>query len=163
MLHTINVGIVGCWASLGPLEEECTFEDTKHRELQVRTAIIARIEHYLKVVKSRDCSVLRLAIADLFKADVTESYAGQYLQVRRPITNTSRRSYPGIVDDISKKLVMGDATKGKEQFTQNLWRFMAYSNTYVKRDPNLASCATTNEFNNNCEKRSPTLRQSCKI
>ena len=42
------------------------------------------------------------------------------------------------IDDIGRKLVWGDATKGREEYRRNAWRFTAYSNKYVKRDPNLA-------------------------
>ena len=99
---------------------------------------IARIRHYLKVVRSGNGGVLRLAIADLFKAEVSEGYWGRFLQVRRPITRISRRNYPIAVAHITHKVVMCDAAKGKEEYRQSLWRFTAYSNTYVKRDPNLA-------------------------
>ena len=99
---------------------------------------VARIEYYLKVVNSENGDVLRLAVAELFKADVTIGCSGAYLQVRRPLTHVSRRSYPVGVDDISCKLVFCDATNGKEEYRHNLWRFTTYSNTYVKRDPNLA-------------------------
>ena len=64
--------------------------------------------------------------------------SGQYLQVRRPQTHVSRRKYPIAVDDISCKLVFCDATQAKEDYRLNIWRFTTYSNTYVKRDPNLA-------------------------
>ena len=99
---------------------------------------IARIEHYLKVVHSGNGSVLRLAIADLFKAEVMEGYSGPYLQARRPMSQVSQRSYPMAVAHISHKVVKCDATKAKEEYRQNLWRFTAYNNTYVKRDANLA-------------------------
>ena len=42
------------------------------------------------------------------------------------------------VDNIRHKLVLCDATKTKEEYRLSLWRFTAYSNTYVKRDPNMA-------------------------
>ena len=99
---------------------------------------VARIEHYLKIVNGGDGSVLRLAIADLYKAEVIYGCSGQYLQVRRPLTHVSRRKYPIAVDDISCKLVFCDATQAKEDYRLNIWRFTTYSNTYVKRDPNLA-------------------------
>ena len=99
---------------------------------------VVRIEHYLKVVNCTNGDVLRLAIADLYKAEVIEGCSGQYLQVRRPLTNVSRKSYPMAVDDIGRKLVWGDATKSREEYKLILWRFTPYSNTYVKRDPNLA-------------------------
>lgn len=99
---------------------------------------VARIEHYLKVVNRGNGDVLRLAIADLYKAEVTEGCSGEYLQVRRPLAQVSKKSYPMAVDDMGSKLVWCDATKAREEYKLNLWRFTAYSNTYVKRDPNLA-------------------------
>ena len=99
---------------------------------------VARIEHYLKVVNSGNGSVLRLAIADLFRAEVIEGYSGPYLQVRRPLSQVSYRNYPMTVAHISHKVVKCDATNANEEYRQNLWRFTAYSNTYVKRDASLA-------------------------
>ena len=81
---------------------------------------IARVEQYLRVVKSSDGSVLRLAAADLFKAEVMEGFQAPYLQVRRPIDHNSMRSYPMAVAHISHKVVMCDATKGKEEYRQRL-------------------------------------------
>ena len=99
---------------------------------------VARIRYFLKVVNPRNGSVLRLAVADLFKAEAVEGCLGKYLQVRRPLTQINKRSYQMAVDDISCKLVFCDAISGRQDYMQNVWRFTTYNNTYVKRDPNLA-------------------------
>ena len=81
---------------------------------------VARVEEYLKVVKWGNVSVLKPANADLFKAEVTEGCSGHYPQVRRPLTQISKKRYPMAVDDISHKVVLCDATIGEEEYKLNL-------------------------------------------
>ena len=63
---------------------------------------------------------------------------GTDLRVHRPLTHVSRRKYPIAVDDVSCKLVFCAATQARQDYKLDVWRFTTYSNTYVKRDPNLA-------------------------
>ena len=96
---------------------------------------IARISKYLKVVPQDGGPVLRLSIADLYKAEYLDGYHGGLWQVK-PARGPSLRDYPMAVSHIQHKVVFCDATKGNAGFALNLWRCTTYSNTYTKRDPN---------------------------
>ena len=97
---------------------------------------IARISRFLKVVHPEGVLVLRLAIADLFKAERLDGYHGGLWQVK-PRRAPFKKDYPMAVGHISHKVVFCDATLGVAGLGLNAWRFTAYSNTYTKRDPNI--------------------------
>ena len=97
---------------------------------------IARISKYLKVVHPDGGLVLRLAIADLFKAEELDGYSGGLWQVK-PRRAPFRKDYPMAVGHIAHKVVFCNATLGSAGLGLDVWRFTAYSNTYTKRDPNL--------------------------
>ena len=97
---------------------------------------IARISKYLKVVHQDGVGVLRVAVADLFKAEQLNGYHGSLWQVK-PRRGLTLKDYPMAVSHIHHKVVFCDATKAKAGLQLNLWRFTPYSNTYTKRDPDL--------------------------
>ena len=82
---------------------------------------IARISKYLKVVHPGGALVLRLAIADLFKAEELDGYHGGLWRVK-PRRAPFRKDYPMAVGHISHKVVFCDATLGSAGFGLNLWR-----------------------------------------
>ena len=99
---------------------------------------IARILKYLKVVHGDGQHVLRIAVADLYKAEPLDGYHGGLWQVKgQPRRGPSISNYPIAVDHIQHKVVFCDATKGMPGFELKLWRFTAYSNTYTKRNPDI--------------------------
>ena len=82
---------------------------------------IARIKHYLKVLHGDGERVLRIAIADMYKAEELNGYHGGLWQVE-PRRGLSLRDYPIAVDHIYHKVVLCDATKGMTGFDLVLWR-----------------------------------------
>jgi hypothetical protein len=97
---------------------------------------LARISKYLKVSKRNvdgTDSVLRLAIADLFKTEIKNDYQGQLIVVKGQHLHPHRKDYPMAVGHIAHKVVFFDATKST-RFRVNRWCFTAYSNTYTKRN-----------------------------
>lgn len=103
---------------------------------------VARVSKYLKVSRTDEAGtkhVLRLAVADLFKAELKEGYQGILIVVRGAQQGPYRKDYPMAVSHIAHKLVFYNATKAANaNFRLNLWSFTAYSNTYTKRSPELA-------------------------
>ena len=101
---------------------------------------VARINKYLKVARANaegGVSVLRIAVADLFKTEIRQGHQGEVIVVRGPERGPHKVDYPMSVDHIAHKLLFADATRGRADFRRNLWYFTAYSNTYTKRNPEL--------------------------
>lgn len=100
---------------------------------------LARISKYLKVRKRNEngsFSVLRLAIADLFKTEIKTDYQGQLIVVKGRHLRPYKKDYPMTVGHIAHKLVFSNATNST-RFRVNRWCFAAYSTTYTKRSVDL--------------------------
>ncbi len=100
---------------------------------------LARISKYLKVSRRNEDgseSVLRLAIADLFKTEIKIDYQGQLIVVKGQHLRPHKKDYPMAVGHIAHKLVFFNATNST-RFRVNRWCFAAYSNTYTKRSVEL--------------------------
>ena len=103
---------------------------------------VARISKYLKVARASadgGVQVLRIAVADLYKTEIKQGYQGEVILVRGPERGPRKKDYPISVDHIAHKLLFADAASlsGRAEFRRPLWYFTAYSNTYVKRNPEL--------------------------
>ena len=100
---------------------------------------VARISKYLKVSRrneDRSKSVLRLAIADLFKTEMKNDYQGQLIVVKDRKLHPHRKNYPMAVGHIAHNVVFFNATNSTK-FNVNGRCFAAYSNTYTKRSVDL--------------------------
>jgi hypothetical protein len=100
---------------------------------------LARISKYLKVGKRNEDgseSVLRLAIADLFKTEIKFDYQGHLNVVKGQHLHPYRKNYPMAVGHIAHKLVFFTATTST-RFRLNRRCSPAYSNNYVKRSVEL--------------------------
>lgn len=100
---------------------------------------VARISRFLKASKRNEDgsqSVLRLAIADLFKTEMKVGYQGQLLVVKGQHLRPHKKDYPMAVGHIAHKLVFFNASIST-RFRVNRWCFAAYSNTYTKRSVDL--------------------------
>ena len=86
---------------------------------------------------AENAGVLRFAVADIFLAQDVDIGHGTYLQVRSDAA-PSKANYGVGLEHIRHKIAWCDGTlsnPAKPRWLQKVWRFVAYSNTYTRKDP----------------------------